>query len=67
MTFGQAITFHVQDVGYYNPNLITFYGKTDDGQKVQLVQHVSHLSFLLIALPRIDPNQPKRPFGFADR
>jgi hypothetical protein len=65
VTFGQAITFHVLDLNYHNPSLLFFIGVTEDGHRVQLVQHVSQLSFLLIALPKLDPNKPKRKFGFA--
>jgi hypothetical protein len=63
VTFGQAITFHVSDLGYHNPSLIFFYGETD-GQKVQLIQHVSQISFVLLAMRKPDPEKPRRPFGF---
>lgn len=64
VTFGQAIVIHVQDVGYIQPNLVLFVGMTDDKQPVRLIQHQSQLSFLLMALPRLDPELPKRPIGF---
>jgi len=64
VTFGQAITFHVEDVRYHNPSLIFFRGTTDDGHRVELIQHLSQISFLLLKLPKPDPNQPKRRFGF---
>jgi hypothetical protein len=65
VTFGQTITFHVSKLGYHNPSLIFFYGETPEGDKVQLIQHVSQISFVLMAMPKPDPEQPKRPFGFA--
>ena len=65
VTFGQAVTFHVSGLGYYNPALIFFYGETAEGEKVQLIQHVSQISFMLMSIPKRDPNEPKRPFGFA--
>lgn len=64
VTFGQTVIFHVERIGFSNPALVFFHGTTDAGQRVALVQHVSQLSFLLIAMPKLDPNQPKRPFGF---
>jgi hypothetical protein len=64
VSFGQTITFHVEDIHCHNPSLLFFLGVTDAGQRVQLVQHVSQLSFLLIALPRRNPTEPKKPFGF---
>jgi len=64
VSFGQTVTFHVEGLGYANPNLLFFRGTTPDGNRVELIQHVSQISFLLIAIPKPDPNQPKRPFGF---
>jgi len=64
VTFGQTVVFHLEDMGYYDPSLICFFGTTDDGSPVQLVQHVSQISMLLMTLPRKDPSKPKRPIGF---
>jgi hypothetical protein len=64
VTFGQAITFHVEDVRYHNPNIIFFRGITPEGNRVQLIQHVSQISFLLMSMPKPNPNEPKRTFGF---
>jgi hypothetical protein len=64
VSFGEAIVFHVRRISYSDPSLVTFEGTLDDGAPVQLVQHISQLSFLLTAVKRADPNQPKRPFGF---
>jgi uncharacterized protein DUF6173 len=60
---GSSIVFHLSDLGYWNPSLITFYGVTDDGNPVELIQHVSQISVLLTKLPRL-PNEPKRVIGF---
>jgi hypothetical protein len=51
-------------LGFYNRSLILFFGRTEDEGKVQLIQHVSQISFLLVALPKLKPNEPMRPFGF---
>lgn len=64
VSFGQSVSFHVRDLGYQNPSLIFFFGETDRGQPVQLIQHVSQISFLLMKVKRPDPTQPKRPIGF---
>jgi hypothetical protein len=40
-------------------------GVTEDGNPVQLIQHVSQISVLLMKLPRKDTSKPKQPFGFA--
>jgi hypothetical protein len=53
VSFGNSITIHVQGVGYSAPSLLTFTGVTEKGDKVKLIQHVTQLSFLLVALPKI--------------
>ncbi len=65
VSFGQNIQFHVEDLGYYNPSLIIFYGRTEDGQALQLIQHVSQISFLLMAVRRLNPKEPKKRIGFS--
>ena len=53
VTFGESIIIHIEDLGYWNPRLICFYGTDSEGQKVQLIQHVNQISILLIKLNRI--------------
>lgn len=60
VTFGQSVTFHVQNIGYYDPYLIRFIGQLEDGSPVELVQHVSQISFLLMAAKKLDPEMDKR-------
>lgn len=64
VSYGQTVQFHIEDLGYYNPSLIRFYGRMEDGSRVELIQHVSQISFLLIAVKRLNPEEPKRPIGF---
>lgn len=64
VSFGQNFTFHIVDISYWNPSLIIFEGVNEDGSPVELIQHVSQISVLLVALKRRDPEQPKRPIGF---
>jgi hypothetical protein len=64
VNFGQTVQFTVQNIGYYNPKLICFYGEMPDGSAIQLIQHVNQISFLLTAVQRKNPEQPKRPIGF---
>ncbi len=66
VSFGQSLVFHVHQIGYIQPNLVTFAGTTDDSQPVRLVQHMSQLSFLLMRVPRLNPEQPRRPIGFRE-
>ncbi|MFB5143009.1 DUF6173 family protein [Vibrio diabolicus] len=62
VSFGQAVTFHIQDVGYYGPDIISFTGLDSNGKKVQLIQHMSQLSVLLVAMNKLE-DEPKR-IGF---
>lgn len=64
VTFGKSVTFQITDVGYDDPSLIMFTGNLDDGSPVTLIQHVSQISFLLMAVKRQNPEEPKRPIGF---
>ena len=65
VSFGQTIQFAVQSIGYYNPKLICFCGQLEDGSPVQLIQNVNQISFLLLGVKRANPDEPKRPIGFA--
>jgi hypothetical protein len=65
VSFGQTITFSVTDIGYNNPSLIVFQGVTEDGKRLELIQHVTQISFLLMAVKRKNPDEPKRKIGFS--
>ena len=64
VSFGQSVTFSLQAMGYWNPSLISFSGVLQDGSPVELIQHVTQISVLLMKLPRTDPSKPKRHVGF---
>lgn len=67
VSFGQSVTMHVEDVGYYNPGLVCFYGYLiSDGSKAQLVQHISQINLFFAAVKRDDPTKPKRMIGFRE-
>lgn len=66
VSFGQTVQFHVEDIGFYNPSLIQFFGRTDSGDKIELIQHISQISFLLMAVKRLDPEKPKKRIGFSE-
>lgn len=62
------ITFSIQDVGYWDPNMIVFYGELSDGSQVELVQHLSQLNLLLVAVKRTDDTaKPRRVIGFTTK
>ena len=62
--FGAERAVHVRGMGYRNPNIIEFYGLLDGRTQVAVVQHVSQLNFMLVAVPPV-PEQPPYRIGFA--
>jgi hypothetical protein len=64
VSFGKTVIFALENMGYSNPSLITFRGHTTEGEPVELIQHVSQISILLMRLPRKNPQTPKKPIGF---
>jgi len=62
VSFGNEMVFHIEKVGYWGPNIITFHGLNNKGEKVQLVQNTSQLSVLLVAMKKLG-DKPKR-IGF---
>jgi len=61
---GDAGVLRIEGMGYFEPDIITFYGADAAGAKTQLVQHVSQLSVLLRALPKQAPQNAPRRIGF---
>ena len=61
-SFGGVVLFHAERIGFSTPNVISFYGLTEEGEKVQLIQHVSQLNFLLKAVKKME-EKPRR-IGF---
>ena len=55
---GDAGVLRIEGMGFFNPDIITFYGSEATGVKTQLIQHVSQLNVLLRALPK-QPDQPE--------
>ena len=67
VNFGQTVILHLSDMDYWNPSLIVFKGVMDDGSSVELIQHVSQISVLLMKSPRKDPSKPKQRIGFRNQ
>jgi len=57
-----AGVLHIQGMGYFAPDIVTFYGRDQTGRRTQLVQHVSQLNVLLKAAPKL-ADKPTR-IGF---
>ena len=63
-SFGTSIVMTVTDIGYQNPDMLYFYGIVN-GKGAQLIQHISQLNFLLLAIEKQTPSAPPRRIGFA--
>lgn len=63
-TGGDAGVMRIEGLGFYAPDIITFYGEDPAGTKSQQIQHVSQLNVMLRALPKsVDQPEPNR-IGF---
>ena len=62
-SFGQDIILDVDSLSYQNPDIIYFHGKVN-GHSAQLIQHMSQLNFMLIAVPISEPEKPVKEIGF---
>lgn len=51
-TGGDVGVLKIEGMGYFDPDIVTFYGSDANGIKTQLIQHVSQLSVMLRALPK---------------
>lgn len=61
---GDAGVLRIEGLGFYDPDIVTFYGTNPVGAKTQLIQHVSQLNVMLTASPKhIDQAEPNR-IGF---
>lgn len=60
-----AGVLQIEGIGYFDPDMITFYGRDETGAKTQLIQHVSQLSVTLRAVPKETESDPPRRIGFA--
>ena len=64
LTGGEAGVIRIEGLGFYDPDIITFYGTNGAGAKTQLIQHVTQLNVSLVASPKhIDQPEPNR-IGF---
>jgi hypothetical protein len=55
----------IEGLGYFDPDIITFYGRDETGAKTQLIQHVTQLSVTLRAVPKEAEAEPPRRIGLS--
>jgi len=61
---GDAGVLRIEGMGYFDPDIVTYYGSDGTGAKTQLVQHVSQLNVMLRALPKTSAKAPAKRIGF---
>lgn len=59
-----AGVLRIEGLGYFDPDILSFYGQDETGARTQLIQHVSQLNVFLRALPRAREEGPVRRIGF---
>lgn len=60
----EAGVLRIEGLGFFEPDIITFYGRDEAGTRMQLIQHIAQLSVLLRAVPKASPDDPARRIGF---
>lgn len=61
---GEAGILRIEGLGYFDPDIVTFYGRDPAGAKCQLIQHVSQLGVILRAVPKVAADAPAQRIGF---
>lgn len=59
-----AGVLRIEGIGYFDPDIVTFYGMDQTGARTQLVQHVTQLNVMLRAVPKPSPEAEPRRIGF---
>lgn len=63
--FGTSIIVLVSNISYIDYSLVVFEGTdSSSGNPVRLIQNVSQVNFLLMAVKNPEPETPKRKIGF---
>ncbi|MGB3246456.1 MAG: DUF6173 family protein [Sulfitobacter sp.] len=63
-TGAQAGVLRIEGMGYFDPDIVTFYGSDPAGGRTQLIQHVSQLNVILRALPKEVKDEAPNRIGF---
>ncbi|RVT87453.1 hypothetical protein DXV76_03940 [Rhodobacteraceae bacterium CCMM004] len=63
-TGGASGVLRIEGMGFFDPDIVTFYGTDPSGARTQMIQHVSQLNVLLRALPKAVAADAPRRIGF---
>lgn len=61
---GDVGVMRIQGIGFFAPDILTFYGSDMNGAKTQLVQHVNQLNVMLRAAPKQNGDGDANRIGF---
>lgn len=64
VTNGGTGLMRIEGIGYFDPDIVTFYGTDPAGGRTQLIQHVTQLSVGLAALAKPGAQPEARRIGF---
>ncbi|KFE35536.1 DUF6173 family protein [Thioclava atlantica] len=64
LTGGEAGVLQIEGIGFFDPDILTFYGVDEYGARTQLIQHVGQLNVMLIAQPKAPEDETPRRIGF---
>lgn len=56
----------IQGMGFFAPDIITFYGRDQAGVTTHLIQHVSQLNVMLKAAPKVTETPERIGFALAE-
>lgn len=63
-TGSDAGVMRIEGMGYFDPDIVTFYGTDPSGARTQQIQHVSQLNVVLRALPKAVETEAPQRIGF---
>lgn len=63
-TGGDAGIMRIEGMGYFDPDIVTFYGSDPSGAKTQAIQHVTQMNVMLRALPKSVKEEAPTRIGF---
>lgn len=64
LTGGEAGVIKIEGLGYFDPDIITYYGVNQAGVRTQLIQHVTQMNVTLVASPKQASDAEAQRIGF---
>ena len=61
---GELGVLRIEGMGYFDPDIVTFYGSDASGVRTQLIQHVTQLNVMLRAAPKPQGQAEPARIGF---